>query len=109
MDSAACSCHLATRQPSPPRCNNFSTTRTRVAAWGTAPQNSPAPAIPGPGQPELCWLPIAKRYAGRKAVPEHARPVLLVCLARSFGGAEVRVLQIATALHGLRSYCVATL
>jgi glycosyltransferase involved in cell wall biosynthesis len=42
-------------------------------------------------------------------VAEEARPVLLVCLARSFGGAEIRVLQIATALQGRRSYTVATL
>jgi glycosyltransferase involved in cell wall biosynthesis len=37
------------------------------------------------------------------------RPVLLVCLSRGFGGAEARIHAVATALHGVRPYAVATL
>jgi glycosyltransferase involved in cell wall biosynthesis len=38
-----------------------------------------------------------------------ARPVLLVALAKNYGGADVRVIQIARALHGSRPYAVAAL
>ena len=37
------------------------------------------------------------------------RPVLLVSLAENYGGADVRVIQIARALHGRRPYAVAVL
>lgn len=35
--------------------------------------------------------------------------VLIVCLSSGFGGADVRVLQVARGLHGLCNYAVATL
>ncbi len=41
--------------------------------------------------------------------PESSRPVLLIDLAQRFGGAEVRVLDTATLLHGQYPYAVATL
>lgn len=37
------------------------------------------------------------------------RPVLIVALAKNFGGADVRVLTLAQALHGHRDYFVAAL
>ena len=46
--------------------------------------------------------------AGERVVAGHGA-VLIVCLSSGFGGADVRVLQIAGGLHGRRDYAVATL
>lgn len=41
--------------------------------------------------------------------PTSERPVLIVALSKSYGGADVRVLTLAQALHGQREYYVAVL
>jgi glycosyltransferase involved in cell wall biosynthesis len=51
---------------------------------------------------------IAFPVASATACPQpRIRPVVLVALAKRFGGAEVRILAIARALHGTRRYMVA--
>jgi hypothetical protein len=55
--------------------------------------------------------PTERGGAGRLVRPQKAdpRPALIVCLSAGFGGADVRVLQVASGLHGRRDYAVATL
>jgi glycosyltransferase involved in cell wall biosynthesis len=50
-----------------------------------------------------------ERKKARQALACRERPVLIVALAKRFGGADVRVIQMARALHGRRRYAVAVL
>jgi glycosyltransferase involved in cell wall biosynthesis len=65
------------------------------------------PPIDGAAALPAAASPAIRRVSDAGLRP--ARPVLIVCLSSGFGGADVRVLQMAAGLHGRRDYAVATL